>query len=82
MSENTTEVLTGAGVLALAIGFLIYIAQVGGVGIAPSGTSTYSASFRSAPIEKLSARPVSTIAETSGSSSNDRAAEVSSRIAA
>ena len=48
MSENTTEVLTGAGVLALAIGFLIYIAQVGGVGIAPSGTSTYSASFRSA----------------------------------
>lgn len=48
MSENTTEVLTGAGVLAVAVGFLIYVAQVGGVGIAPSGLATYTASFRSA----------------------------------
>ncbi len=48
MSENTTEVLTGAGVLAIAVGFLIYVAQVGGVGLTPSGASTYSASFRSA----------------------------------
>ena len=48
MAENTTEVLTGAGVLAVAAGFLIYVAQVGGVGLTPSGMSTYSASFRSA----------------------------------
>ncbi len=48
MSENVTEVLTGAGVLAVAAGFLIYIGQVGGVGLAPSGMDTYSASFRSA----------------------------------
>ena len=48
MSENTTEVLTGAGVLAVAVGFLIYVAQVGGVGLAPSGMATYTASFRSA----------------------------------
>ena len=48
MSENTTEVLTGAGVLAVALGFLIYIAQVGGVGFAPAGMHTYTASFRTA----------------------------------
>ncbi len=48
MAENTTEVLTGAGVLAVAAGFLIYVAQVGGVGLSPSGMATYSASFRSA----------------------------------
>jgi phospholipid/cholesterol/gamma-HCH transport system substrate-binding protein len=48
MAENTTEVLTGAGVLAVAAGFLFYVAQVGGVGLSPSGMSTYSASFRSA----------------------------------
>lgn len=48
MSENTTEVLTGAGVLAIAAGFLIYVAQVGGVGLTPSGMATYTASFRSA----------------------------------
>ena len=49
MSEHTTaEVLTGAGVLAVAAGFLIYMSQVGGVGLAPSGMSTYTASFRSA----------------------------------
>ena len=48
MSENVTEVLTGAGVLAIAAGFLIYLGQVGGVGFTPSGLDTYSASFRSA----------------------------------
>ncbi len=48
MSENTTEVLTGAGVLAMAAGFLIYLAQVGGVNLSASGMETYTASFRSA----------------------------------
>ena len=48
MSENVTEVLTGAGVLAVAAGFLIYLGQVGGVGLAPADAATYSASFRSA----------------------------------
>ena len=48
MSEHTTEVLTGAGVLAVAAGFLIYVSQVGGLGLAASDLSTYSASFRSA----------------------------------
>lgn len=49
MSHNTTEVLTGAGVLAIAAGFLIYMAQVGGIGGGASGgDATYTASFRSA----------------------------------
>lgn len=48
MSENATEVLTGAGVLVLATGFLIYVGQVGGVGIGQSNASKYTASFRSA----------------------------------
>lgn len=46
MAENTTEVIVGAGVLAAAIGFVIYAGQVSGF----SGTSaTYplQASFRS-----------------------------------
>ncbi|MEP2641418.1 outer membrane lipid asymmetry maintenance protein MlaD [Roseobacter sp.] len=46
MSENTTEVVVGAGVLAAAIGFAVYAAQVADL----SGTSrTYplEASFRS-----------------------------------
>ena len=30
MSENTTEVLVGGAVLAAAVGFFIYAAQVGG----------------------------------------------------
>lgn len=47
MSENTSEVLAGAAVLAAAVGFLIYAAQ--GAGFAASG-STYdlTASFQSA----------------------------------
>lgn len=48
MSQNTTEVLTGAGVLAIAAGFLIYMAQVGGIGGGAGGAATYTASFRSA----------------------------------
>lgn len=48
MSENVTEVLTGGGVLAVAAGFLIYMAQVGGIGVSQGNAATYSASFRSA----------------------------------
>ena len=46
MSENATEVLTGAGVLAAALGFLIYAGQ--GVGLT-GGADNYelTASFRS-----------------------------------
>ena len=47
MSHNMTEVVTGAGVLAVAAGFLIYMAQVGGVGGMAAGDATYTASFRS-----------------------------------
>ena len=46
--HNFTEVLTGAGVLVVAAGFLTYMAQVGGVGVGPAGDASYSASFRSA----------------------------------
>ncbi|MEM8654971.1 MAG: outer membrane lipid asymmetry maintenance protein MlaD [Pseudomonadota bacterium] len=47
MAENTTEVLVGGVVLAAAIGFAVYGAQVAGLG--NSGGSTYplTASFRS-----------------------------------
>lgn len=46
-AENTTEVIVGGAVLAVAIGFLIYAGQVTGIS---SGQSEYelSASFRSA----------------------------------
>lgn len=47
MAHNTTEVLTGAGVLVIAAGFLVYMAQVGGIGAGSSGDATYTASFRS-----------------------------------
>lgn len=46
MSENTTEVLVGAGVLAAAIGFMVYAGQVSGF----SGSAAnypLEASFRS-----------------------------------
>lgn len=47
MSENTSEVLAGAAVLAVAIGFLAYAAQ--GVGLGGGGKSyDLSASFQSA----------------------------------
>lgn len=46
MSESVTEILTGAGVLAVAAGFLIYAA--GGTGLTSSGDSyPLTASFRS-----------------------------------
>lgn len=46
MSESVTEILTGAGVLAVAAGFLIYAA--GGTGLTGSGDSyPLTASFRS-----------------------------------
>lgn len=46
MAENTTEVLVGAGVLAAAIGFLVYAGQISGFS---GGNTTYplEASFRS-----------------------------------
>ena len=48
MAENTTEVLVGTGVLAVAAGFLIYAAGL--TGFAATGTDSYmlNASFRSA----------------------------------
>ncbi len=48
MSEHVTEVVTGAGVLAVAAGFLFYAAGVGGIGVSSSDAATYTASFRSA----------------------------------
>ena len=47
-NHNYAEVLTGAGVVVIAAGFLIYMAQVGGVGVGATNSATYSASFRSA----------------------------------
>ncbi|MCV2870813.1 outer membrane lipid asymmetry maintenance protein MlaD [Defluviimonas sp. WL0050] len=46
MAENVTEVLTGAGVLAAALGFLVYASEGGGLSRA---TDSYdlTASFRS-----------------------------------
>jgi phospholipid/cholesterol/gamma-HCH transport system substrate-binding protein len=46
MSENTTEVIVGAGVLAAAVAFVIYAGQISGFS---GGTASYplSASFRS-----------------------------------
>ncbi|MDW3181885.1 MULTISPECIES: outer membrane lipid asymmetry maintenance protein MlaD [unclassified Roseobacter] len=46
MSENTTEVIIGAGVLAAAVGFVIYASQVSGF---TGSATTYplEASFRS-----------------------------------
>ncbi len=46
MSENTTEVIVGAGVLAAAVAFVIYAGQISGFS---SGAASYplSASFRS-----------------------------------
>lgn len=46
MSENTTEVLVGAGVLAAAIGFVIYAGQLSGFSGA-GATYPLGASFRS-----------------------------------
>jgi phospholipid/cholesterol/gamma-HCH transport system substrate-binding protein len=46
MSENTTEVIVGAGVLAAAVAFVIYAGQISGYSSA-SATYPLSASFRS-----------------------------------
>ena len=47
MAENTTEVLVGGAVLALAVGFGLYATQVAGVTGGTQGTHL-TASFRSA----------------------------------
>lgn len=47
MSENTTEVLVGGAVLAVALGFVLYAGQVTGVSAARGGYEL-TASFRSA----------------------------------
>lgn len=47
MGENTTEVLVGGVVLAAAIGFAIYGAQVAGIGNAGGSNYPLTASFRS-----------------------------------
>lgn len=52
MSENTTEVIVGVGVLAVAAAFLIYAGQVAGVGSRSGGYPLY-ATFRS--VEGVSA---------------------------
>ena len=48
MAENTTEVAVGAGVLALALGFLIYAGQATGFAGGSSDLYHLTASFRSA----------------------------------
>ncbi|SEL22496.1 outer membrane lipid asymmetry maintenance protein MlaD [Pacificibacter marinus] len=48
MSENTTEIAVGAGVLALALGFLFYAGQVTGFSSGSDDRYTLTASFRSA----------------------------------
>ncbi|MGI3168477.1 outer membrane lipid asymmetry maintenance protein MlaD [Pseudooceanicola sp. C21-150M6] len=52
MSQNTTEVIVGGVVLALAIGFGVYAGQAAGVGGASAGYPL-TASFRSAEGVKL-----------------------------
>ena len=47
MAENTTEVLVGGAVLAAAVFFGVYGAQIGGLGEARGGSYDLSASFRS-----------------------------------
>lgn len=48
MSQNKTEVAVGAGVLALALGFLIYAGQATGFASGSDDHYTLTASFRSA----------------------------------
>lgn len=47
MAENTTEVLVGGVVLAAAIGFAVYGAQVAGLGSTAGSAYPLTASFRS-----------------------------------
>ncbi|ATG46266.1 outer membrane lipid asymmetry maintenance protein MlaD [Celeribacter ethanolicus] len=48
MAENPTEVAVGAGVIALALGFLVYAGQVTGFGVSAPDHYNLTASFRSA----------------------------------
>lgn len=48
MSENRTEIAVGAGVLALALGFLVYAGQLTGFSGQGGAHYTLTASFRSA----------------------------------
>lgn len=48
MSENMTEIAVGAGVLALALGVLVYAGQVTGFSAGSDDRYTLTASFRSA----------------------------------
>ncbi|AJE47750.1 outer membrane lipid asymmetry maintenance protein MlaD [Celeribacter indicus] len=48
MSENPTEIAVGAGVVALAIGFLVYAGQLTGFATGPQDSYRLTASFRSA----------------------------------
>lgn len=48
MAENPTEVAVGAGVIALALGFLVYTGQVTGIGASAPDHYQLTASFRSA----------------------------------
>lgn len=48
MAENPTEVAVGAGVIALAVGFLLYAGQITGLGSGASEHYQLTASFRSA----------------------------------
>ena len=47
MSENTTEVLVGTGVLAVAVGFVIYAAGLTGLNATTPDSYELTASFRS-----------------------------------
>lgn len=48
MAENTTEVMVGAGVLALALGFFAYAGSLSGLGGTRANSYELTASFRSA----------------------------------
>ena len=47
MAENVTEVVAGAAVLAVAVGFLVYAGQHTGYATTDSGSYALKASFRS-----------------------------------
>lgn len=48
MAENTTEVIVGGAVLAVAVGFLVYASQTTGFAPRSDGNYDLAASFRSA----------------------------------
>ena len=48
MAENRTEIAVGAGVLALAVGFLVYAGQATGFAAGQDDSYVLTASFRSA----------------------------------